>query len=296
MTILMAFAWFCLPVSSYAKGDGKIVKEANQLYNKGDYDEALKEYDEAESALPDSEIVKFGKGAVLYKKREYDKASESFLKALVAKEPGLEAKANYNIGNSKYKAGRMMGADKQGTVIRIYKEALDYYKRAMELDQKDEDAKFNYEFVQKELKALEEKQKKKVEQKQEQQQQQNQQQQQGQEKQQQQQQEQQKAPSYAEPKKDESEASEGKQEEQAQEKKAQEDKEKEEKAAQTGAQKKEQEAGQEEKEEAQPAGEEEKAGMSAQEAKMLLDAYGQQEEPKVELRKHRVEQEVQKDW
>jgi Ca-activated chloride channel family protein len=257
----------CAPSISSAKSEAGIVNNANKLYNDGKYDEALEGYSEAESLLPESDAVNFNKGAALYKKYEYEKAVGHFSKALTTNSPGLEAKATYNIGNSKYKLGKTLEYGEQEAAAKLYREALDYYKRTIELNQEDEDAKFNHEFVEKELKALQEKQ-----------------QQQQQQQQQQEKQEQEKQDSQGR-----QQPQQGRQEEDEEGS----DREEEHKDRQEPGQKEEQD--QQEGSRPQPQ-EPEPDQMSEEEAKMLLDAHKQQEGPEVQMQRDRTHYEVLKDW
>lgn len=137
-----------------ATGAKKNVKEANRLYKQGKLDEALQKYNDASAALPDSDIVNFNMGAALYKKEDYQKAIDSFTKALTSEDKKLEADALYNLGNCKYKLGKLKENTDLSATVGLLRESLDYYKRAVELDQKNTDARFNHEFVERELKVL----------------------------------------------------------------------------------------------------------------------------------------------
>ncbi|MFH1856518.1 MAG: tetratricopeptide repeat protein [Candidatus Omnitrophota bacterium] len=137
----------------------KAVKEGNILYNKGKFDEALEEYEDAFSVSPDSDIVNFNLGAALYKTRDYQLAAGKFERVLVTPDKNLEEKANYNIANAKYKLGIAKEDEDLSLATDLVKQAGHHYERALELDPEDEDAKYNYDFVKEELKRLEEKQK-----------------------------------------------------------------------------------------------------------------------------------------
>jgi len=138
----------------YAASARRAVKLGNRLYEEEKFEEALKEYQKAQGKLPDSDIVNFDVGTVLYKKSAYRKAVDSFTKTLITEDKAVEAGANYNIGNAKYRQGSLIENSDLEDAIRLYRESLDYYKRAIELDEQDEDAKFNYDFVKKRLEEL----------------------------------------------------------------------------------------------------------------------------------------------
>lgn len=111
----------------------------------------------AGEAAAESDIVNFNAGVSVYKKEDYQKALEAFTRALASDDKGLEADALYNLGNCKYKLGRLKeGADLSAAAEHL-RESLGYYKRAIEIGRKNEDARFNHEFVERELKVMLEK-------------------------------------------------------------------------------------------------------------------------------------------
>ena len=50
------------------------VRQGNALYEKGDYDASLKEYQEALDKDPESDVINFDAGTAYYKKEEYKKS------------------------------------------------------------------------------------------------------------------------------------------------------------------------------------------------------------------------------
>lgn len=139
---------------AFAEDSAKIVSGANRLYSAGKYDEALKSYNEALLGNPDSSAINYNMGTAYFKKGEYESAISAFEKALISSDKALESKANYNIGNSKYKLGKLKENTDLSNTVKLLRESLDYYKRAIELDANDKDAKLNHEIVEKELKIL----------------------------------------------------------------------------------------------------------------------------------------------
>ncbi|MEI8176282.1 MAG: tetratricopeptide repeat protein, partial [Candidatus Omnitrophota bacterium] len=143
-----------------AVGASGNVRAGNRLYRDGKLDAALEKYHAASAALPDSDIVNFDIGAAWYKKEEYQKAAESFTKALTSEHKKIEADALYNLGNCKYKLGKLKENTDLATCVGLLRESLDYYKRAVAIDQKNADARFNHEVIERELKVLLDKMKK----------------------------------------------------------------------------------------------------------------------------------------
>lgn len=156
MKIKLVFIILLLSISELAWADSaqRDVKKGNEFYAKGRFDESLVNYNDALGKLPDSDIINFDIGSACYKKEDYNKAIEAFTKVFATEKSDLEAKANYNIGNCKYKQGKLKENTDLGKTIELYRQALDYYKQALELDDKFKEAKYNHEFVSKKMKAL----------------------------------------------------------------------------------------------------------------------------------------------
>jgi tetratricopeptide (TPR) repeat protein len=241
---------------SFAASAPASIKKANTLYRQGKYDEALKYYNEAEVDMPDSDVVNFNTGAALYQKGDYEKAIEAFTKALLSDNHSIEEKAAYNIGNSEFRYGKLKENTDLASAVNFYRKALDYYKRAIELNQDNTNAKYNHEFVEKELKVLLDK----LKQQQEQAEQDNQQ---KQVEEQKQQQEQTQSGAWEQEQKEQEEKSLTSQMPRAQ-----------------GGEEKEGEQEEQAQEQAKGYGPEQEAqeGMSEEEARMLLDRYDQQDQ------------------
>ncbi len=141
------------------------VKKGNLLYNDKKYDEAVRAYNEALSKRPDSGIANLNLGAALYKKGSYDRAIDSFNRTIASGGGRFVSIADYNIGNAQYKLGNLKEASDVKRAKELYEMALKFYKRSMELDPRDKDTKFNYEFVENRLKNLSQTQKKEEEKK-----------------------------------------------------------------------------------------------------------------------------------
>ncbi len=104
-----------------------------------------------------SDVQNFRLGAESYRKGDYVGAVEHYTKSLVSKNPTAEMRANYNIGNSKYMAGKRLEQTAPSDALSLYRQSLQYFKRAIELNEKDMDAKVNYELTDKKIRELSEK-------------------------------------------------------------------------------------------------------------------------------------------
>ncbi|MGR3174326.1 MAG: tetratricopeptide repeat protein [Candidatus Scalindua sp.] len=128
-------------------------EEGRQRYNEGEYGEAISKFTDAQLHLPESDSLNFNIANTHYKVGKLPEAEKSYKGILDSKDVTLKAKANYNMGNTMYKQGK-------------FNEALDFYKKAIKLTDKEsgvngdeikgvrEDAKYNYEFVQKKMEEM----------------------------------------------------------------------------------------------------------------------------------------------
>lgn len=122
------------------------VLEGNRNYSEGDYDKALELYREALEESPDSPAIRFNLGDAQFKKEEMEDAADSFSRALQSEDPGIKSRAQYNLGNSLYRQGKLQ-------------ESLSAYREALKLAPGDRDAKHNLEFVLKQLQEQQQQQK-----------------------------------------------------------------------------------------------------------------------------------------
>lgn len=153
LIFVICFLNFC--ATAFADSTAGLVDSGNKSWLAGKYDEAIKSYDEAAVDNPESPYIYFNKGAALYRKGDYKAAIEAFEKAeLKSKEPELEAKSRFNMGNCTYReAERQMDSD--------LKKALDYcqksvqhYQNALTLDPKFKAAAENIEIVRLQMKNI----------------------------------------------------------------------------------------------------------------------------------------------
>ncbi|MGB3081819.1 MAG: hypothetical protein WBB86_02360, partial [Candidatus Omnitrophota bacterium] len=107
---------------------------------------------------PNDQVIQYNRAAALYRKNEFAKSAEAFLRSLAGVDESIEEKAMYNVGNSEFRLGE--GAEKQdpASAMSTYKKALEYYKRSMRVSPDDRDAKYNYEFTLQKIKEIEQQQ------------------------------------------------------------------------------------------------------------------------------------------
>ncbi len=113
-------------------------KEGNKLYKEGKIDEALSKWRDAQIENPDSNKLHYNIGNGLHEQKKYENAFKEYEKSLNSKDSELQHKAYYNMGNTRYRMGKLL-------------EAIEDYKKCLDINPKDEDAKYNIEFIKKKL-------------------------------------------------------------------------------------------------------------------------------------------------
>ncbi len=144
-TIFLFILNMLFAISAFAQSGHKQVTEGNKLYAEEKYDEANNKYRDALIENPESPIVNFNIGDVQYKKRNFEEAIKSFEKSTFSDDISLQSKTYYNIGNTLHKMAKLP-------------ESILAYKKALELNPEDEEAKYNLEYVRAKLKDNSEKQ------------------------------------------------------------------------------------------------------------------------------------------
>jgi tetratricopeptide (TPR) repeat protein len=110
------------------------VEEGNARMKAGKPDEALAAYDKAVAELPGEPGAHFDRGTALAALSRFDEAGQEFLRATEARDASLKEAAFYNLGNAFFKKDK-------------FKEAIEAYKRALALNPKDANAKWNLEIA-----------------------------------------------------------------------------------------------------------------------------------------------------
>lgn len=153
MTCLPALFTVWLLASLSSLGGGKLgsylaTAEGNRAYARKQYSEALKRYRAAQREDPTGAAPPYNLGTVLYRQRKYDNAIKAFERALNSDDASLQARTYYDIGNCHFRKNDLL-------------KAIESYKKSLQLDPKDAEAKFNLELARRKLKELAQKQQKK---------------------------------------------------------------------------------------------------------------------------------------
>ena len=105
-----------------------------QDYRNKKYKSAQEYYDSILSDDLDNPEALFGKGSSLFMQDNLKTAQSSFNATLSLSKNQLKSKALYNLGNISFKNQKL-------------DEALSFYRKALELNPEDDEARYNYEFI-----------------------------------------------------------------------------------------------------------------------------------------------------
>ncbi len=137
MIRLLAFLFYLGVLFGQDKG--------KKAYEEGHYDEARVYYEHILKNRKKDDGAQFGLGVTAYQQKDMETAARALNNAMNSDDKSLASKAMYNLGN--------MFRDQQKM-----EESLALYRKAIELDPTDEDAKVNYELLKQVLQQQEQQQ------------------------------------------------------------------------------------------------------------------------------------------
>ncbi|MGE5279586.1 MAG: hypothetical protein ACM3L6_02435 [Deltaproteobacteria bacterium] len=143
--------------SARAEGQQKAVARAMRALDKGDKDGAADILEKALTEKSDAPFLNYHAGLVDYARGDYAKAKDYFSRAVGQKDKRNDAAAYYNAGNSLFQSARQVREKDPEQAVALMKEALNYYGRAIELNNADKDASYNYELTDKVIKVIKKK-------------------------------------------------------------------------------------------------------------------------------------------
>ena len=146
LTAALVIAGFVFAAEAEAKNAGV------EAYERQDYPGAAQEFTKQQERMPESEALHFNQGATAYKRGDFGKALDAFAKAVTSPDPQLRAAAEYNLGNTLYQRGAAQ-KDK-APKIKEWKNALQHYDQALNVQPQNADAKYNRDLVQRLLEEL----------------------------------------------------------------------------------------------------------------------------------------------
>ena len=121
--------------TSSAQDVNKILSDADKQYQKSEYLNASKLYEEALKTSPADLTAQYNLGVARFRLNEIEEATEAFKKALgLSKDKSMSAKIFYNSGVAFLKSAN-------------YPEAITAFRNAMKLNSEDRDCRENLQFA-----------------------------------------------------------------------------------------------------------------------------------------------------
>ena len=108
------------------------------LYQEGKFDEARAYYERILRNREKDDAARFGLGTSAYQQKDFETAARVFNNVMMTKDKSLQSKALYNIGTLFNEQQKM-------------EESLAFFRKAIESDPLNEDAKVNYELLKRHL-------------------------------------------------------------------------------------------------------------------------------------------------
>jgi tetratricopeptide (TPR) repeat protein len=121
--------------TSSAQNVNKILSDADKQYQKSEYLNASKLYEEALKTSPADLTAQYNLGVARFRLNEIEGATEAFKKALgLSKDRSMSAKIFYNLGVAYLKSAN-------------YPEAITAFRNALKLNSEDRDCRENLQFA-----------------------------------------------------------------------------------------------------------------------------------------------------
>lgn len=147
---LLAFFIFSFGVNTgnaFSQESMNPARNADKLYQKGNFTEAEEKYNLASKKEPDNQILSYNKANAQYKQNKFAEAEKSYEKVIRSKaETEVKGKAFYNQGNTYFKQEK-------------YQEAIERYKNSLKINPSDIEAKKNLSIALKKRKKQQQEQK-----------------------------------------------------------------------------------------------------------------------------------------
>ena len=143
MVIFLVLFSFC----AHGQKDSKSIREGNELFHKRQYEKATEKY--AKALEKEKHVVTlYNQGTAQYKNNKLDEAISSLQASINSpSSPDQKAKAHYNLGDAYYKKDQ-------------FDQSINQFKSVLNYDPKDEDAKRNLLIAKMKKKQMEAQQKK----------------------------------------------------------------------------------------------------------------------------------------
>ena len=130
-------------------------RKTNRLYERGNYEEALRLYEDALLLDPSDPALKMNKGSALYRLQDYDAALEAYSGTLSQEDKNTLADAHYNLGNIFFRQGQKLQETGDPAAQQMYQQALENYIRTLKIRPEDKESKWNLQLAHQKIEEVE---------------------------------------------------------------------------------------------------------------------------------------------
>lgn len=149
LSVLMLFTGFVF------NGWRNQMASGNQQFKSGEVSKAIQSFNQALVEAPDEPSLHYNLGNSLYQKGDFTGAEDQYAKTLdLTKDQKMQEDIEYNLGNLKYRQGESLVDENPLAALDQFESALQHYEQVIRNNPTDQNAKYNYEFVQKKIKEL----------------------------------------------------------------------------------------------------------------------------------------------
>lgn len=161
LLIITLVIFLSLPmVAQTTRRERNLVKQGNEYYNKKDYNNAESSYSKVLEYNPNSQIARYNLGTTLVRKRKQGKDSSKQDSVMTNRIKNLfEAVGNDTSADKTLRAQSYYDLGKLAYENEDYTASVDYFKRSLRINPKDEEARKNLRMAQKKLQNSQQQQK-----------------------------------------------------------------------------------------------------------------------------------------
>ncbi len=136
-----------------------LAEQAKQSMESGDYQAAVKQYQQASQTAPDRDELQYNQAVACYRLGDLAAARELFSITSNASDPEMQSSSLFNLGNCDYSDALQLAKEDPDTAKARAKSAISHFRSALAVNPSDTDARANIELASRFLRQLAEEEK-----------------------------------------------------------------------------------------------------------------------------------------